>query len=68
MHYSSCPDCALKWHMWIQGQKAVIQDSSAYMTGILEVPLGIDFRMRNIEDTEAAKRKLLSGAAGGRDG
>ena len=33
------------------------------MTGVLEVPLGIEYKMHNIEQTEAAKRRLLSKSA-----
>ena len=30
------------------------------MTAILEIPLSTEFKMRNIEDTEAAKKQLLA--------
>lgn len=32
------------------------------MTGIQEVALPMDFKLRNIEETEAAKKRLLSAA------
>jgi len=35
------------------------------MTGIQEVPLPMAYKLRNIEDTEAAKKVLLHSAAAG---
>lgn len=37
----------------------------SWVSGILEVPLTMEQRLKNIEDTEAAKKKMLL-AAGGR--
>ena len=35
---------------------------SAYMTGVVEVQLPMDFKIKNIEDTEAAKKQMLGTA------
>ncbi|ORY97403.1 hepatocellular carcinoma-associated antigen 59-domain-containing protein [Syncephalastrum racemosum] len=40
-------------------EEGSVQLSSQMLTAIPEVDLGIDVRLRNIEDTERAKRKLL---------
>ncbi len=42
-----------------------MQDVSSWMTGIQEVPLPMAYKLRNIEDTEAAKKVLLHSAAAG---
>ncbi|KAK9810647.1 hypothetical protein WJX73_007312 [Symbiochloris irregularis] len=52
----------------LKGQQINVTDGSAYMTGVLEVPLSISYKMHNIEDTEKAKRKLLSKSARVADG
>ena len=49
----------------MQGQKITHHDENAHMTAILEIPLSTEFKMRNIEDTEAAKNQLLAGGASG---
>ena len=36
---------------------------SSWMTGIQEVPLPMAYKLRNIEDTEAAKKRLLASSA-----
>lgn len=46
----------------VQAQNSKQQDVSSWMTGIQEVALPMDFKLRNIEETEAAKKRLLSGA------
>lgn len=45
-----------------QAQKANQEDVSTWMTGIVEVPLTVGNKLRNIEATELAKKKLLHGA------
>ena len=42
-----------------------MQDVSSWMTGIQEVPLPMAYKLRNIEDTEAAKKRLLASSAAG---
>ena len=42
-----------------QGQSTKAQDPGAWATGIVEVALPVEYKMRNIEETEAAKRRLL---------
>ena len=42
-----------------QTQKTNQEDVSAWMTGIVEVPLGVSHKLKNIEETEAAKKLLL---------
>ncbi|KAK9914818.1 hypothetical protein WJX75_000921 [Coccomyxa subellipsoidea] len=44
----------------LRAQKSKQQDVSSWMTGIQEVALPMDFKLRNIEETEAAKKLLLS--------
>ena len=51
--------------MLLQGQQVKQQDVSAWMTGIQEVELPLDFKLKNIEETEAAKKSLLSSAGAG---
>lgn len=46
-----------------QGQKIKQQDVSSWLTGIQEVPLSLQYKMRNIDETEAAKKRLLATAA-----
>ena len=46
-----------------QGQKIKQQDVSSWLTGIQEVPLSLQYKMRNIDETEAAKKRLLADAA-----
>ena len=48
-----------------QAPKHKVQDVSSWMTGIQEVPLPMAYKLRNIEDTEAAKKVLLHSAAAG---
>jgi Hepatocellular carcinoma-associated antigen 59 len=36
--------------------------AGAWMTGILEVQLPMEFKLKNIEETEAAKKRMLTGA------
>jgi hypothetical protein len=43
----------------VQGQSTKAQDPGAWATGIVEVALPVEYKMRNIEETEAAKRRLL---------
>ncbi|KAK9821176.1 hypothetical protein WJX74_004870 [Apatococcus lobatus] len=37
-------------------------DASSYMTGVVEVQLPMDYKIRNIEETEAAKKQMLGSA------
>ena len=46
-----------------QAPKHKVQDVSSWMTGIQEVPLPMAYKLRNIEDTEAAKKRLLATSA-----
>ena len=46
-----------------QGQKIKQQDISSWLTGIQEVPLSLQYKMRNIDETEAAKKRLLASIA-----
>ena len=46
-----------------QAPKHKVQDVSSWMTGIQEVPLPMAYKLRNIEDTEAAKKRLLASSA-----
>ena len=39
-------------------------DVSAYMTGVVEVQLPMDYKIKNIEETEAAKKQMLGAARG----
>ena len=48
-----------------QAPKHKVQDVSSWMTGIQEVPLPMAYKLRNIEETEAAKKRLLMSAAAG---
>ena len=48
----------------LQTQKANQEDVSAWMTGIVEVPLSVTQRMKNVEETEEAKRRLLAQSGG----
>lgn len=48
----------------LQTQKANQEDVSAWMTGIVEVPLSVSQRMKNVEETEEAKRRLLAQSGG----
>ena len=70
-HSSSCIAALKCWMLrparWltvssnaVQAQKSKQQDVSSWMTGIQEVALPMDFKLRNIEETEAAKKLLLS--------
>ena len=43
----------------LQGQSTKAQDPGAWATGIVEVALPVEYKMKNIEETEAAKRRLL---------
>ena len=43
----------------LQGQSTKAQDPGAWATGIVEVALPVEYKMQNIEETEAAKRRLL---------
>ena len=43
----------------LQGHSTKAQDPGAWATGIVEVALPVEYKMRNIEETEAAKRRLL---------
>ena len=55
-HFRMCKQvCALQ----VQGQSTKAQDPGAWATGIVEVALPVEYKMRNIEETEAAKRRLL---------
>lgn len=45
--------------MCVQGQSTKAQDPGAWATGIVEVALPVEYKMKNIEETEAAKRRLL---------
>ena len=49
----SCPASSL------QGTSSKQADVSAYMTGVVEVQLPMDYKIKNIEDTEAAKKGML---------
>ena len=44
----------------LQTQKVNQEDVSAWMTGIVEVPLSVKGKLKNVEETELAKRRLLS--------
>lgn len=43
----------------LQGKSTKALDPGAWATGIVEVALPVEYKMRNIEETEAAKRQLL---------
>lgn len=43
----------------LQGHSTKAQDPGAWATGIVEVALPVEYKMQNIEETEAAKRRLL---------
>jgi hypothetical protein len=47
-----------------QTQKVNQEDVSAWMTGIVEVPLSVDHKLKNVEETEVAKKRLLESAGG----
>ena len=49
----------------VQGQSTKAQDPGAWATGIVEVALPVEYKMRNIEETEAAKRRLLHASRSG---
>ena len=51
--------------MLVQGQQVKQQDVSSWMTGIQEVELPLNFKLKNIEETEAAKKALLASAGAG---
>lgn len=51
----------------LQGQSTKAQDPGAWATGIVEVALPVEYKMRNIEETEAAKRRLLHASRGTQD-
>lgn len=54
------PMLLLNMHALVmQGQSTKAQDPGAWATGIVEVALPVEYKMRNIEETEAAKRRLL---------
>ena len=47
----------------MQQVKPVVEEGGGtdqWMTGIVEVQLPVEFRLQNIEQTEAAKAKLLN--------
>lgn len=44
---------------FLQGHSTKAQDPGAWATGIVEVALPVEYKMKNIEETEAAKRRLL---------
>ncbi|KAK9829907.1 hypothetical protein WJX72_008601 [[Myrmecia] bisecta] len=48
----------------LKGQVSKQSDVASYMTGITEVQLPLEFKLKNIEETEAAKKKMLQQAAG----
>ena len=48
----------------LQGQQTKPVDPGAWATGIVEVPLPAEVKMRNIEETEAAKQKMLASVHG----
>lgn len=48
----------------LQGQSTKAQDPGAWATGIVEVALPVEYKMQNIEETEAAKRRLLHASRG----
>ena len=45
--------------LYLQGQSTKAQDPGAWATGIVEVALPVEYKMKNIEETEGAKRRLL---------
>ena len=45
--------------MHLQGKSTKALDPGAWATGIVEVALPVEYKMKNIEETEAAKRQLL---------
>ncbi|KAL3138001.1 hypothetical protein ABBQ38_005238 [Trebouxia sp. C0009 RCD-2024] len=51
----------------LQGQSTKAQDPGAWATGIVEVALPVEYQMKNIEETEAAKRRLLHASRGTQD-
>ena len=57
--------CADRKWLHAQAPKHKVQDVSSWMTGIQEVPLPMAYKLRNIEDTEAAKKRLLASSAAG---
>ena len=57
------PGNSLRRIILLQGQKIKQQDVSSWLTGIQEVPLSLQYKMRNIDETEAAKKRLLADAA-----
>ena len=52
--------CSLLSIDCLQTQKVNQEDVSAWMTGIVEVPLSVVQKLKNVEETEEAKRRLLS--------
>jgi hypothetical protein len=46
----------------LKGPNTVQHDVSAWMTGIVEVPLPVEYKLRNIEETELAKKRMLESA------
>lgn len=48
----------------MQTQKVNQEDVSAWMTGIVEVPLSVAHKLKNVEETEVAKKRLLESAGG----
>ena len=51
--------CSVERMGYMQAQKADQEDVSAWMTGIVEVPLSVAHKLKSIEETEAAKKRLL---------
>ena len=45
-----------------QGTSSKQADPSSYMTGVVEVQLPMDYKIKNIEETEAAKKQMLGSA------
>ena len=62
-HLMTCPATHWEEDSASQGQKIKQQDVSSWLTGIQEVPLSLQYKMRNIDETEAAKKRLLADAA-----
>lgn len=52
----------------MQAQKTEQEDVSAWMTGIVEVPLSVAQQISNIEATEVAKKQLLNASNGPSNG
>lgn len=56
---ASCVKKDMCWWFFLQGHSTKAQDPGAWATGIVEVALPVEYKMKNIEETEAAKRRLL---------